>query len=81
MIETLEKNELRIMDLTEGDIKLEWSSDNKDEVNAAREAFDEAKGRGMLFYKIKKSGKRGRQITEFDPEAERIVGVPVVRGG
>ena len=81
LVELPTKNEIRIMDLEKGDIRLEWDADKPHEVEAAREAFDSAKDRGMLFYKIKRSGKQGKEITEFDPSAERIVGIPPVRGG
>lgn len=74
-------SEIRIMDPIAGDIKMEWDRYNETEVAAAREAFDKAKKKGMFFYKLKKDGSTGELLKEFDPSAERIVGMPKVVGG
>lgn len=82
MSETVtEKFEMRIMDKDQGDIKMEWDQDRPDEVAAAREAFDKAKKKGMLFYRMKRDGSAGEVIREFTPSAERIIGMPMVQGG
>jgi hypothetical protein len=81
------ERELRIMDPKAGDIRLAWSNGSPDpdapaREMAAREAFDKAKGLGtMIFYRMNFDGSGGEQIKEFDPAAERIVGMPFPVGG
>ncbi len=74
-------HELRIMDAREGDIKIEWDPDNADQLEIAKKAFGEAKRKGMLLYRVGERGRKGEQLTEFDPEAERIVASPRAVGG
>lgn len=74
-------SEMRITDTDAGDLKFSWDPDNEDEVAVAKAAFKKAKKKGLTFYKVSKNNKRGSVITEFDEEAERIVGVPQVVGG
>ena len=78
---TIEKNEMRIMDVLAGDLKLQWSAGNVEEISAAKKAFEKGKKKGMLFYRQTRLGSKGEQITKFDPDAERIIGVPALRGG
>ncbi len=77
----MEHSEMRLMDRLHGDIKIQWNPANTDEVSAARKAFDDAKAKGMAFFKMKKSGDQGRSIRSFDAKAKRIVGVPQICGG
>jgi hypothetical protein len=65
----------------EGDTKLIWDSDNEDEVANARRTFDDLRCKNYTAYSVKKSGKKGKVITEFDPDAEKIILVPHVIGG
>lgn len=65
----------------QGDIKVTWSADNRDEVNLAKEQFDSALKRNMLAFSVKRDGSRGDQIKKFDPDAERIILAPQVAGG
>ena len=71
---------LHIMDRT-GDTRIEWDPSNKTEVKIARAAFDEAKKKKMLTYKVDSRGNRGELIREFDPTAERIIATPQTVGG
>ena len=75
------KGELRVLDPSKGDIKLVWDSENEDEVELAEKQFDEAKKKGFLAFKAKKDGSKGKQITEFDPESEKIIMTPPIAGG
>jgi DNA polymerase IIIc chi subunit len=73
--------EIAVMDAT-GDTKVIWSRDNADEVEVAREQFKQFKAKGFTAFKVRgKDGERGDQIDEFDPNAERIIFVPAMRGG
>ncbi len=75
------QSEMAVLDRT-GDTKIMWDSDNKDEVDAARKTFDDlVKVKKMMAFKVKKSGKQGEQIKEFDPSAERLIIMPALQGG
>jgi tRNA U38,U39,U40 pseudouridine synthase TruA len=72
---------MHIMDKT-GDTKVIWSADNPDEVEAARNTFDELVGeKKFLAYKVKKDGTKGEVIRKFDKTAERIILAPQLVGG
>lgn len=72
---------LEVMDGS-GDTKILWSRDNPDEVEVARTAFNSLRAKKFNAFKIVgKDGSQGEQITEFDPNLERIIMVPAMRGG
>ena len=78
---TVAQHEMAVMDRT-GDTKIMWDPDNPDEVSAARKTFDELVGKKkMLAFSVKKSGKQGEQVREFDPKAERLIITPALVGG
>jgi hypothetical protein len=70
------KGELAIMDPS-GDTKVMWDSDNKDEVETAKETFLKLKKKGYIAYTVKGKGEKGEIMKDFDPNAERIVMVPL----
>lgn len=75
------RGELAIMDTT-GDTKIMWDSENKDEVETAKETFQKLKKKGYTAYTVKgKNGEKGEIMKEFDPNAERIIMVPMAIGG
>ena len=65
----------------QGDTKVIWDASNADEVAAARKTFDELRGKGFLAFSVKAMGGKGEQIFKFDPEAEKIILAPPMRGG
>lgn len=65
----------------EGDLKTVWDSEQPEEVRAARAQYDSLKAKGYLAFKVKKDGEKGDLIKEFDPEAEKIIMTPPLRGG
>lgn len=71
---------LHVLDAT-GDTRIEWDPKSKDEVRIARKAFEEAKSKKMLTYKVRADGSAGEQIREFDPNAERIIATRQLVGG
>lgn len=75
-----EMSEMRVMG-KQGDTKILWSADNDAEVKAAREHFNSLRAKGMLAFSVKRNGDKGEQITEFDPNAEKIIMAPQIRGG
>ncbi len=72
---------LCVMDRT-GDIKTFWSRNKPEEVEVARATYEAAKKKGYNAYRLKADGTtRGEQISEFDPNAERItMALPLVGG-
>lgn len=74
------KRTLSIMDGT-GDSKIVWDADKEDEVAIARTAFEEARARGMVAFSLSERGDKDEVIAEFDPQAERIILAPPLRGG
>ena len=65
----------------EGDVRVMWNPDNAAEVAVARKTFDDLRKKGHLAFAVKTSGEKGSQITEFDPQAEKITLAPPMRGG
>jgi hypothetical protein len=74
------KGEIRAMDGT-GDTKLIWDSDNETEVKAAKKMFDDLRAKKFTAFSVKKNGEKDRIITEFDPDAEKIILIPQLSGG
>lgn len=72
--------ELSVMDAT-GDTKLIWDSDNADDVAAAKAMYDAQKAKGYMAYSVKKSGKQGEVLQQFDPLAEKIIMAAPLAGG
>lgn len=72
--------ELKIIS-EEGDTKVVFDPENKDEVKAAKKQFDDLISKGFSAFKVKKSGEKGKKITQFDKESGRIILVPQMQGG
>lgn len=71
---------MEVMDRT-GDTKVIWSRDNEDEVQNARRTFNDLRKKGYIAYSVKGDGDKGKVITEFDAEAEKLILTPPLRGG
>lgn len=71
---------LEVLD-SSGDTKITWRSDDPVSVAVARAAFNEARNRGATVYAMDDAGAKGGRVSEFDPEAERLVAVPQLQGG
>jgi len=65
----------------EGDTKVIWDKANPDEVDNARETFDRFKKKKYLAFSVKADGEKGQQISEFSPDAERIIFCPPLAPG
>jgi hypothetical protein len=72
-------NVLSVMDRT-GDSRIEWNPDVADEVETARAAYNVAKDKKHLIYRVDANGEK-ELIREFEPTAARIVCVPQTQGG
>lgn len=64
-----------------GDTKVIWDKDSPEEVAAARTTFNSLKAKGFAAFSVKKDGEKGTKISEFDPNAEKIILVPQIAGG
>lgn len=71
---------MEIMDRT-GDTKVIWDRSNEDEVENARRTFKDLKKKGYIAYAVKADGDKGKVVSEFDPEAEKLILTPALRGG
>lgn len=74
------RNVLHIPDAT-GDTRIMWDPRNRDEVDAAKAAFDAAKKKGMLAYSVDESGDKGEVIRDFDKHAGKIIMARQTQGG
>lgn len=85
MSDLLERDDTRhMLSITDGtgDTRIMWDPKNKDEVGAAKAAFDAAKSKGMLAYAVDDNGGRtGEVIREFDKKAGKIIMVRQPVGG
>ena len=72
--------EMLVMD-SSGDTKTIWDSQNADEVANARRTFDDLKKKRYLAYRVKGEGTKGQLMTEFDPDAEKMILSPPMAGG
>jgi hypothetical protein len=71
---------MEVLDHT-GDTKLIWDSERKEEVKNAKRTFDDLRKKGYIAHSVKKKGGKGKVITEFDSEAERLILTPPLAGG
>lgn len=65
----------------EGDTKIIWDSENPDEVAHVRKIFEDLTQKGFSAFAVKRMGDQGERITKFDPEEEKMILVPQLRGG
>ena len=82
MISEKTLGEMRIMG-TVGDEKLTWDHADDIQIQTAKKKFQEllSKGYKAFISKDIAGQKKGEQITEFDPTAERLIMVPAMAGG
>lgn len=65
-----------------GDTKVIWNPRDPDEVANAKKTWDNLVGKKrFLGFKVLEDGKKGERITEFDPEATKLIIVPPMAGG
>lgn len=72
--------EMRIMGV-EGDTRLMWDPNVKDEVDAARRMFDDLRKKGHLAFSVAKKGDKGEQVSSFDPKAAKVIMAAPMAGG
>lgn len=81
-IDTKPAHEMRIMGAS-GDDKITWNHEDDLETKTAANKFKELIGKGYKAFISKNVAgtRKGEQITEFDPTAERLIMVPPIAGG
>lgn len=72
--------ELCCLDKT-GDTKIIWNPNNTDEVANAKRTFDDLRKKGYVAFSVEKNGDKGTEISTFDPNAEKLILCPPLRGG
>lgn len=74
------RHELAVMDGT-GDTKTIWDPNNEVEVETARDMFDHFKDKGFSIFHVGKEGEKAKIMNKFDPNAAKMIAVPVIVGG
>jgi metallophosphoesterase superfamily enzyme len=64
-----------------GDTKHIWDRNSTVEVEEARSLFDRMVKKGMQAWSVTRKGDKDQRITEFDPQAEKIIFAPALVGG
>lgn len=72
--------EMCCMDRT-GDTRTMWDRDKPDEVENARLMFERMTAKGYRAFYVKKDGEAGQRMDAFDPDAEKVILVPQLKGG
>lgn len=72
--------EMRVLG-AEGDTKHIWDSENEDQVKAAKKLYDELTGKNYVAFQVDKKGEKGEKMKEFDKYAEKMILVPMIKGG
>jgi hypothetical protein len=75
-----EMGTMRVIDST-GDTKIIWDATKEAEVENARRTFNDLRKKKYNAYAVKKDGEKGSVVTEFDPDAEKIIMAPPMAGG
>jgi hypothetical protein len=64
-----------------GDDRVLWDPDDQKQVMKAGTRFAELVKKGFRMFLMDDTGKKGKQITDFDPSAGAILAVPAMVGG
>lgn len=74
----------RVMTPKDGDKRIVWDSRVLEQINEAKEMFDECISKGLVPYRVGTDGKQSSEVMdEFDPDAEEVIFLPIrqVAGG
>jgi len=74
--------EMRVLD-PKGDLKVIWDPENDDEVEAAKNQFNElVKEKGFAAFEVGLGGKKSnKHVRKFDPDMGKLIMVPAIAGG
>jgi hypothetical protein len=76
---TMHIGTMNVLDAT-GHTEIKWDRRKRDEVQLARDAFNAMRSAGHSIFRVRK-GEPGERITEFDPDAEKLMVIPHLVGG
>ena len=76
----MQQRVMNVMDPT-GHTKVEWDADNAVEVANAKATFKSMTDQGYHAFRINAAGEPATRLTAFDPDAERMILRPQLRGG
>lgn len=76
----MRKGEMNVL-TRDGDATLTWDVQDRNQVAAARGAFNRRKREGYVAFRLDERGRDGSAIDTFDPTAKRIVMSKLVIGG
>jgi hypothetical protein len=79
-IEDSEVGVLVILDRS-GDTRHTWDRRNEDEVQVIRDLFGRMIDKGYQAWSVTRKGDKDQRITEFDPQAEKVIFAPALVGG
>ncbi|HEX4715287.1 MAG TPA: hypothetical protein VH164_10200 [Ktedonobacteraceae bacterium] len=79
-IEESEVGVLVILDRT-GDTRHTWDRRSEDEVQVIRDLFERMIAKGYQAWSVTRKGDKDQRITEFDPQAEKVIFAPALVGG
>ena len=78
--EGLKLHQMRVMG-RKGDTRVEWDPKVPAEVEQARKTFEAYKDKGFAVFAVTRHGDKGKQVRDFNPDAEEILFVPPIAGG
>lgn len=72
---------MKVMDPT-GHTEITWDADVPAEVAVAKAAFKElTEQKGYQAFRVGRNGRQDERMREFDPEAEKVLMIPQLKGG
>ena len=72
---------MQIMDAQYGHKNEVWDPNNGDEVETAQNTFDDLRAKGYIAFRVDRAGEKAEIMTEFDPEAGKMIMSPAPAGG
>jgi hypothetical protein len=79
-VEESEVGVMVILDRT-GDTRHTWDRRSEDEVQVIRDLFERMIAKGYQAWSVTRKGDKDQRITEFDPQAEKVIFAPALVGG
>jgi hypothetical protein len=64
----------RVLTAKDGDKRITWDSGDLDQINDAKQLFDELKREGLTAYRVGLDGRMtAEEMDAFDPDAEEVI--------
>ena len=64
-----------------GDTKVIFDPENEEEVDVAKEQFDNLIEKGFTAFKVDKEGNKGTRVKKFNPKEGKYIFLPPIQGG